>query len=119
MLTYICYMAKSKAYIAYVLMAALVAVLTPWPLLHDAIAHHTLADDTRCAEFHKNIGTHVEQSHGHCPLFDAKAPLYTRGKGIANLSFIQQLQAVYHTPCIVSVAQSTRFTLPQRGPPVV
>jgi hypothetical protein len=103
--------------IAYCLLLAFVAVLIPWPILHNTLADHTTEQDTHCREFHNQMGTHIEAGHAHCSIFDSTTLLYTKAKFFADINIILQLNAVYNTATKASVSKAVAINLPSRAPP--
>jgi len=103
--------------IAYCLLLAFAAVLTPWPVLHDRIAGHSADEHTYCATHHKNMASHIEAGHDHCSLFDSKSVLYNTAEFSADIQLLLQFETAYSTAIKPSQSQGISIHIPSRGPP--
>ncbi|UPT65274.1 MAG: hypothetical protein M0D57_11945 [Sphingobacteriales bacterium JAD_PAG50586_3] len=103
--------------IAYCLLLAFVAVLTPWPVLHDSIAGHSATEHTACAEHHQNMPSHIEEGHAHCSFFDTKSIVYNTTEFTADIQLLLQFETVYNTAIKPSQSQGLAINLPSRAPP--
>ena len=111
-------MQKIKKHIAVFLLLVFSLVALPTSLLHDAFANHTDTVDNYCDYYHKDLGTHVENSHTRCDIFKTNTPVYDALKVLHTFSVFRVVISQYKIAEIFSASYSPKISLPARAPPI-
>lgn len=111
-------MGKAKRHIAIFLLAVFSVVMLPTSLWHTAFANHTDIADNYCDFYHKDLGTHLENSHTSCDIFKTNTPVYDALKVLNTFAVFRVVISQYKTDEVSSTSYTTKIDLPARAPPI-
>ncbi|MHB8260014.1 MAG: hypothetical protein ACYDCN_05220 [Bacteroidia bacterium] len=111
-------MQSIKKHIALFLLFVFLLVAFPPSLLHKAFANHTDTADNYCHYFHKDIGTHIENTHTNCDFFKTNTPVYDVLKVLDTISTFRIVISQCKIVEVSSTSHASKINLPARAPPI-
>jgi cytolysin (calcineurin-like family phosphatase) len=111
-------MQKIKKHIAVFLLLVFSLAALPPSVWHDAFADHKDIADNYCDYYHKDLGTHIENSHNNCDIFKTNVPVYEALKVLHTLSVFRTVISQYKVAEVFADSYAAKLSFPARAPPI-